>query len=168
MFFAQVHQRMYGITWLGQMKFDIRCFDLEVIVDGSAYHIEAIELMQQSFGWLKRILRGDHHPHFFEIRRFRHDVGDDEVPNMDGVERAEKQTYLQGDAVSGIATGIKRKSSLLKIIVQALGFGQGFAQVFVHQHHVKFIMKPHFEFCFEQTPGKALFCFGAAIVESFF
>lgn len=168
MFFAQVHQRMYGITGFGQMKFDIRSFYLEMIVDRSAYHIEAIELMQQSFRRLKRILRGDHHPNFFEIGRFGHDVGDDEVPNMDGVERAEKQTYLQGYAVSGVATGIKWKSSLLKIIVQTLGFGQGFAQVFVHQYNVKFIMKPHFEFCFEQTPGKTLFCFRPAIVQSFF
>lgn len=96
MFFAEVDQRVNRVTWFGQVKFDIRSFDLEVIVHGSPDHIVAVKFMKESFAWFEGILRRDHHPHLLEVSGFRHDVRDDEMPNMNGVKRAEEQTYFQG------------------------------------------------------------------------
>ncbi len=90
MFFREMNEGVDGIAWFGKVKLDVGSFNLVVIVDGGAYHIEPVEFVQQSFTWFEWILRRYYHPDLIEVGGFRHDVGNDQVTNVNGIERAEE------------------------------------------------------------------------------
>jgi hypothetical protein len=50
--------------------------------------------VQQRFLLFKRILRRHNKPYFFEVGVFCHGVGYNQMPDMYGIEGAEKQTYF--------------------------------------------------------------------------
>ncbi len=95
MLLAEVKQRMDCKTRLRKMKFNVGSLDLIVIIHGGAHHVIPVEFVQQPPAWFKWILGGDYHPHFVEVRCFRHDVGNDQMTNMDRVEGAEEETCFQ-------------------------------------------------------------------------
>ena len=82
---------MDGIAGLGKMKFYVCDVELVVVGHSCFNHVIAVELVEQSFCRLERILRRNDEPYLVEVRGLRHDVGDDEVPDVDRVERSEEQ-----------------------------------------------------------------------------
>ncbi|MNL86869.1 hypothetical protein D3C87_2157700 [compost metagenome] len=50
--------------------------------------------MQETVIFLKRILRAHDKPDLFEVCGGSHRVGDDQMPDMDWIERSEKQADL--------------------------------------------------------------------------
>lgn len=92
---AEMKQRMDCKAGFGEMELDVRSLDLVVIIHGGAHHVVPVELMKQTSAGFKWILRGDNHPHLVEVRCLRHDVGNDQVTNMDRVEGAEEETCFQ-------------------------------------------------------------------------
>lgn len=94
-FFRQMDERMNGIAGAGQVKFDISGFDFVIIIYCGANHIQAVRVAEKSLGGLERILRGDDKPHLVQVSGFRHDICDDQVPDVYRVEGAEKEADFQ-------------------------------------------------------------------------
>ena len=147
MSFTQVHQCMDSIAGFGKMKFDIRRLDFVVVIGSGAHHIKAIEFMEQSLARFERIMGRNNHPYLTQVRGFRHNIGDDQVTDVDGVKRTEEETYFQGVRISNF----KRLSRLfiLEVVVQTLCFRKRFVQVLVYQYNVEFVAEAHFKFGFE-------------------
>lgn len=67
------------------------------------------------------------------------------MTNVDGIERAEKQSYFQSRVLSG--SGLR--CAVAKVVVQALCFLQGSLEVFIHEYYIEPVAEAHFELGFE-------------------
>ena len=76
----------------GLRKVELNVSDIKFVVVGyrCLHHIVSVELVEQSFAVLKGVLRRNHKPNLVKVCSFYHEVCDDQVPHVDGVERAEK------------------------------------------------------------------------------
>jgi hypothetical protein len=83
------------IAGLWKAEFNIGNFQFIVIEDSGPHHIIAVKFVKQSFAWFERILRGDNKPHFIQIGALGHEVGNDHMPHVNGVEGAEEETDFQ-------------------------------------------------------------------------
>src|SRR4051812_19190557 len=92
MLLTQMRKRLDGIAWLGKMKLYVGNLQLVVVRDGSLHHVKPVKLMKQSFAWLHRILRRYNEPHLGEIGVLGHDIGQDKMPHVNGIKRAEEET----------------------------------------------------------------------------
>ena len=63
-----------------------------VVVDGHTHHLHTVVVFEQRLALLEWILGRYHKPHFVHIGQLKHRVGHNQVPYVDRVERAEKQT----------------------------------------------------------------------------
>jgi len=116
----QVCQRDNGVTRLGQMKLGIVDFKLWIVGDGGPHQIVPVKFVQQAFAWLQRVLRGDDKPDFFQVAVFHHDVGNRQMPDMNGVEGAEVQADFQVAGVnenSNWAAFVRRKRKGIFMII---------------------------------------------------
>src|SRR5690606_10357164 len=96
---------MDGVTRFGKVEFNVRDVEFVIVGNGSLDHIVPIKFMKQSLGRLKRVLRGHHEPHLVEVGRFNHDVGDNEMSDVDGIERSKEQAY-PGSLIHGYWAGM--------------------------------------------------------------
>ena len=96
MFFLEVHKCMDRIARFWQMELYIGGFNFVMIINRSPYHIKPVEFMKESFAWLEWVLGGYNHPDFLKVRCLRHNVSDNQVPNVDGIKGAKEQTDFQG------------------------------------------------------------------------
>lgn len=92
MFFLQVHQCMDGVAGLWQVKFNVGNLELVIVMNGRPHHIVTVVFVKQSFARLKRVLGGNNKPNLFEVSAFGHQVRDDEMAHVDGIERTEEET----------------------------------------------------------------------------
>lgn len=122
-FFRKVDERMDGITGTRQVKFDVGRFDVVIIIDSGANHVEAVEVAEKSFAGFERILRGNDEPHLVQIGGFRHDIRDDQVADMYRVEGAEEQTDFQLFSLerltysAAVRTGMEDGEKSIRIIL---------------------------------------------------
>ena len=89
---AEVGEGEYGIGRYGKVKLDIAGAHVVVVVHGKAHHFETLLVGKKGAALLKRVLRRNDIPHLVEVAVCQHGVADDEVPDVDGIERAEKET----------------------------------------------------------------------------
>ena len=94
--FAQMNKGVDSIAGFRQVKFNIGSFNLIMIVHCRPHHIVAVEFMEQTFAGLEWILWRDYHPDLLKVSSLRHDVGYDQVADMNRIERAEEETNFQG------------------------------------------------------------------------
>jgi hypothetical protein len=76
------------------VELDVAGTHVVVVVDGAAHHLEALLVGEEGLTFLERVLRGDYVPDLVEVAVCQHGTADDEVPHVDGVERAEEETYV--------------------------------------------------------------------------
>lgn len=77
------------------MEFYVTRLDFVVIINGCPNHIEPVELMKQSLAGFKWVLRRDHHPYLAQVGGFGHDICNDQMADVNGIERAEEESYFQ-------------------------------------------------------------------------
>lgn len=94
MFFLQVHKRVNGVAGFRQVEFNVRHFEFIVVMDGGTYHIVPVMLMKKSLARFEWILRRHNKPHFLQVTTLCHQVGNDEMAHVDGIERTEEETYF--------------------------------------------------------------------------
>ena len=56
----------------------------------NADHLETVVVVEQRFALLERVLWRYDKPDLVDVGQFKHRVGNDKVPHVDGVERAEE------------------------------------------------------------------------------
>ena len=93
-FVAEVGEGKHGVGGYGEMEFDVAGTHAVVVVDGEADHLQPLLVGEEGFAFLERVLGRDDKPHLVEVAMGKHGITDDEVPDMDGVERAEEKTYF--------------------------------------------------------------------------
>ena len=88
------------------MEFDIAGTHTVVVVHGQAHHLQPLLVGEEGFALLEGVLGRDNVPHFIEVAMSQHGVADDKMPDVDGIERAKKETYLShGDGGNGKSQG---------------------------------------------------------------
>ena len=96
-FFFQMDQGMYGIIGLGKMEFHIARLQFWIFLYGNLDHGKAMVAFQQGFFLFMGIVRGYNKPNFIKIAELHQKIGNDQMPNMDGIERAkEKSCFFTG------------------------------------------------------------------------
>lgn len=87
----KISERIDGIAWLGHAKLHIGSSEMIMIRNRKLDHFQPIKLMNQGLALFEWILRADHKPNFIEIGTIIQDIGNDQVPDMNGIEAAEIQ-----------------------------------------------------------------------------
>ena len=77
------------------MKLHVRHPEVEMVVNGSLYHIQPVEFMYQIASFFKRILRTYNKPHLIDVSIFQHRIGYDQVTDVDGVKGTKEEAYIQ-------------------------------------------------------------------------
>ena len=80
-----------GVGGNGEVHLDVAGAEAVVVVDGAAHHLHAVVVGQEGGAFLEGVLGRDDEPHFVHLLVLHHGVGNDEVPHVDGVERAEEE-----------------------------------------------------------------------------
>ena len=93
----QVPHRRRSEIRLGQIEFDVTAFQLLVLRDGEVNHLQSVRLAHEFTRAFVRVVRRDHQPHFVQIGVMRHVVGDDQMPEVNRVERTEVQSDFAFD-----------------------------------------------------------------------
>ena len=94
-FFVEVGERIHGVAGHGQRKLYVAGLQLVIIADGKVNQIVAVLVVQQAGAFLKRILGRNDKPHSVQIGILGHVIGQDQMPDVDGIEGAEKETDFQ-------------------------------------------------------------------------
>jgi hypothetical protein len=140
MSFREVYKGVNRITRFWKMELYVGRFNFIMIVDGCPNHVVSIKFVKESLAWLKRILRRNHHPNLVKVSGFRHNISDNEVPDVDGIEGTEEETNfhvsaslcpftMDLDPRNGMWSNYKTnaedsKSRLFEFVVKALCLGE--------------------------------------------
>lgn len=73
------------------MKFHIAGSKAVIVVYCAADHLHAMVVCQKSSTFLERVLRRNDKPHLIEIAIMQHRIGNNEMADMNGIKRAEKE-----------------------------------------------------------------------------
>ena len=92
--FVQGLQRVDGVGRTGEAELEVGGFEAGVALDGGAHEGEAGVVVQQAAVFLERILGADHEPQFVYSLVFAQVIGQSQVADVDGVERAAEYTGL--------------------------------------------------------------------------
>ena len=90
MAFTQIGKGIDGIARLWHGKLHIAGSKMEIIFYGELYHSEPIKLVNQGFTLLQRVLRTDYKPHLIQLASIIDGIGNNQVPDMNGIKRAEE------------------------------------------------------------------------------
>lgn len=77
-----------------QVKLHIAGTHTVVVVYGQAHNLQPLLVGKEAFALLKGILGRDNIPHLVQIAMGKHSIANNEVPDMDGVERTEEKPYF--------------------------------------------------------------------------
>ena len=88
---AEVGEGKYSVGRYRQVELHIASTHVIVVVYGTTYHLKPLLVGKESVTLLERVLRRDHIPHLVKTAVRQHGIANDEMPHMDGVERAEKK-----------------------------------------------------------------------------
>jgi hypothetical protein len=91
---SQVGKRIDGVAGPWHAKLHIRSPKLKIIFDSKLHHPKAVMLMSQRFLPLERILWADHKPNLVQATPLKECLGNDQVPEVDGVETSEIEADL--------------------------------------------------------------------------
>lgn len=94
--------------------------------------------MQEGTFFLKGAVGTHYKPDLIQISLVLHDIGDDEVSNMDGVKGAKKKSDFQN------------LFFFQKFLHQTFRFFEGPFNTVIDQDSIEFVLKSHFKFCLEQ------------------
>jgi hypothetical protein len=97
MLFLEMNQSVYRVIGFWKMEFYVGCLDFVAVVDSCSHHVISIEFVKQTLAWLKGILWRNHKPDLLQIRRLRHNIGNDQMPHMYWIKRPEEETDFQID-----------------------------------------------------------------------
>ena len=89
---SKVLHRVRGVVGTGQGKFDVDRLEMRVNRNRQARHLKPVLLRYQFHTLLVWTVRRHHKPHLVELRFMKHVVGDDQMPQMDWVERPEAES----------------------------------------------------------------------------
>lgn len=82
-------KRIDGVGWPGKLKFNVGRAKTLITVNGAVHHLQPVMILQQMFLFLQGILRTDHKPELFDVRKLDHVVGDGHVADMNGIKCSE-------------------------------------------------------------------------------
>ncbi len=95
-FFPQKGQSVNGVGGLWQAEFNVGGPEQFVVANGQLHEVKAVVVTgQRGFG-LERVLRTHDQPHLIKVGLRCHEIGNDHVPHVYGIERTEEQAYFQG------------------------------------------------------------------------
>lgn len=129
MLIKQVSKRIDGIAGFWHMELNIRCPEVIMVPDGQFNHPQTVEFMQKRTSLFEGILGTDDKPYFIQVCLILHDIGDDQVPDMDWIKGSKKKTDFQNLRV------------LQELIDQFFGFSKRGVNVVVDQDNIKLIFK---------------------------
>jgi len=96
----QVNQGVYRIIRLRQVKLNFTRLDFRIILNHLIHHLIAMVICQQRFLSFEGALGRNYKPNLIQWRKLCHMVCYGQMPNMNGIEGAEKQTNFLHDATS--------------------------------------------------------------------
>lgn len=82
---TKYHQGINGIAGARHVKFHVGHFKFVVICNGRLHHVVAIKFVEEAFGRFEGVLRRHHKAHLIQIRAGGHEVGNDQMPGMNGI-----------------------------------------------------------------------------------
>ena len=74
------------------MHLDVADFQTVVVVDGPLHHLQAVVVGEEGGAFFQRVLWRDDKPHLINALQLEYGIGDDEVPDMNGIEGAKKKS----------------------------------------------------------------------------
>jgi len=115
-FFFQVRECINSVAGRGKRKLYVGGAHLRVILDRKLNHIQSVVITQQRLFFFKWILRAHHEPKFVHIRIFENIIGQNQVPDMDRIETAEKKSNFLHKTREIIIS--RRFLSAIKIVIK--------------------------------------------------
>ena len=77
-----------------EVKFGIADTHFVIVVYGQTHHLQPVMVGKEGLALFKWVLRRHNKPYFFQRGMGEHGVGNDQMSDVDGIERTKKKTYL--------------------------------------------------------------------------